>query len=90
MATTATKLAQIPDGPHVRQYWDVSAGASDTTATWDTGLNNILVVQSNSQDDSSHGVVKNSNDGTLGTAFGHVYLTGVINSAKLYVTVVGN
>lgn len=90
MATTATKLAQIPDGPLVRQYWDISIGASDTTGTWDTGLNNVVVVHSSSQDDSSHGVVKNSNNGTLSSAFGHVYLTGVINSAKLYVTVVGN
>ena len=90
MATTATKLAQIPSGPYVTQYWDISAGASDTTATWDTGLNNVVNVQSSSQDDSSHGVVKNSNDGTLSSEFGHVYLTGVINSAKIYVTVVGN
>jgi hypothetical protein len=90
MATTATKLLELPVGPVKIQVWDVSAGGADTTATFDTGLNNVQLLLSNSQDDSSHGTVKNSNNGTLNSAFGHVYFSGVINSAKLYVLVIGS
>lgn len=92
MATTATKRGQIPLGGDLSkmQVWRIAAGASDTTATWNTGLNNVWAAVACSQDDSSLGIVPNSNDGTEGSSKGSVYFTGVINSAKLDVIVIGS
>jgi len=92
MATTATKRGQIPLGGDLGKLavWRVAAGASDTTATFKTGLNNVWAIVGTSQDDSSFGSVPNSNDGTEGSSKGDVYLTGVINSAKIDIIVIGN
>ena len=90
MATTATRIYELPLGPLKLQLWRVLAGASDTTATFKSGLNNVVLAHSQSQDDSSHGVVKNSSDGTENTQAGGVYLAGVINSAICDVFVLGH
>jgi hypothetical protein len=90
MATTATKVKQVPLAGCVLQVWSVAAGSSDTTATWPTGLTNVMGAWSCSQDDSSHGVIPNCYSGTEGDKAGSVYLAGVINSAKLMVLVIGN
>ena len=90
MATTATRVTEFPAGSVKVQIWRIEAGASDTTATWSTGLYEVHAALSASQDDSSHGVVINSNDGTEDSVAGDVYLDGVINSAVLDVVVFGN
>jgi hypothetical protein len=91
MATTATRRGQIPLGGELgkMQVWRVTIGAGDTTATWKTGLTNVWFCSPESQDDQSYAVVPNSNDGTEGTSKGDIYISGLNNSSKLDVLIVG-
>lgn len=92
MATTATKLfPETPVGGLHMQIWNFSIGASDTTATWSTGLKNVIYFAPITNSAEINGQpARNSNDGTEGSVFGDVYIASLANSTTGYALVIGN
>lgn len=88
MAFTITRVTEVPIPGHKIQVWRIVTDA--TAGAFKTGLYNVLGAFSVSQDDTSHGVIKNSSDGTENTQAGSVYLTGTANPATLDILVIGN
>lgn len=91
MATTATRALSIPLGPKKLEVWNVTIGGSDTTATWDTGLDNVdACVGSTTADQSYGGVYTNYSDAGSTVAAGNIHIAGLANSSVLTLIIVGN
>jgi len=91
MATTSTRTDEFPNSGKKEQIWDVTIGASDTVATWATGMNNVDICNVEVDSDEDNGkVVINSDDGTEGSQLGSIHISGLANSATLRARVLGN
>jgi hypothetical protein len=91
MATTATRVLTWPIGPYRIQIYNWSIGASDTAATWKTGLNNVDFLSYHTTTNEQNGTAaRNSNDGTENTEYGTVYINSIANSETGYALVLGH
>lgn len=91
MATTAVKVMEYPLGPTRAQIWTVTIGGADTTATWDTGLDNVVHVSLTSNSDQAFGgVYLNYSDAGTTVAAGQIHVAGLANSSICRVKVEGN
>ena len=91
MATTFSKVDESVFGNKRVQYWTITAGASDTTVTWDTGLDNVLHVSLTTNSDQSFGgVYRNFSDAGTTVAAGNVHVAGLANSSICAVKIEGN
>lgn len=92
MATTATKVApDISFGNLKAQVWTVTIGGGDTTATWDTGIDNVVYVGAASNSDQAFGgVYRNYSDAGSTVAAGNIHIAGLANSSELNVLVIGH
>lgn len=90
MATTLVKGSDISFGNKKGQIWTVTIGGGDTTATWDTGLDNVEYVGASSNSDQAFGgVYLNYSDAGSTVAAGNVHIAGLANSSVLNVLVLG-
>lgn len=90
MATTATKLADLSVGNVKGQVWVVEIAGGDTTATWDTGLDNVLGASiTTTADQAFGGVYYNYSDAGSTVAAGNVHIAGLANSSLCRVVLFG-
>lgn len=91
MATTATRSLHLPLGPKVVEVWAVTIGGADTTAAWDSGLDNVDYVGLTTDSDQAFGgVYRNYSDAGTTVAAGNVYVAGLANSSICTVLIIGN
>lgn len=91
MATTAVRVLEYPVGPTKCQIWTVTIGGADTTATWDTGLDNVVHVSlTTTSDQAFGGTYLNYSDAGTTVAAGNIHIAGLANSSVCTVRVEGN